>query len=148
MSYALRFLFFYWFVCFSDLLRELQDNFLTLVVSFKTAVNVLDELWLVVLEIAEQGSFGDLDADTKHRIERGQRLTELLKQPQYTPYAVWQMYAMLYAATNGAFDKVPVDKIKTAEAALLRDPITSRTKTSKQQSRNCPFANKKKQHTS
>ena len=73
-------------------------------------------------ELAAFSQFStDLDADTKHRIERGQRLTELLKQPQYTPYAVWQMYAMLYAATNGAFDKVPVDKIKTAEAALLRD---------------------------
>jgi F-type H+-transporting ATPase subunit alpha len=73
-------------------------------------------------ELAAFSQFStDLDADTKHRIERGQRLTELLKQPQYTPYAVWQMYVMLFAATNGAFDKIPVEKIKTAEAALLRD---------------------------
>jgi len=73
-------------------------------------------------ELAAFSQFStDLDADTKQRIDRGQRLTELLKQPQYTPYAVWQMYVMLLAATNGAFDKVPVDKIKTAEAALLRD---------------------------
>ncbi len=73
-------------------------------------------------ELAAFSQFStDLDADTKQRIERGQRLTELLKQPQYTPYAIWQMYTMLLAATEGAFDKVPLDKIKTAEAALLRD---------------------------
>ena len=73
-------------------------------------------------ELAAFSQFStDLDADTKQRIERGQRLTELLKQPQYSPYGVWQMYVMLLAATTGAFDKVPVDKIKTAEAALLRD---------------------------
>jgi F-type H+-transporting ATPase subunit alpha len=73
-------------------------------------------------ELAAFSQFStDLDADTKQRIERGQRLTELLKQPQYTPYAVWQMYVMLLAATNGAFDNVPLEKIKVAEAALLRD---------------------------
>ncbi|MGH7250055.1 MAG: F0F1 ATP synthase subunit alpha, partial [Minisyncoccia bacterium] len=63
----------------------------------------------------------DLDAETRHRIERGQRLTELLKQPQYSPYAVWQMYAMLLAATEGCFDVVPLDKIKSAEDSLLRE---------------------------
>lgn len=73
-------------------------------------------------ELAAFSQFStDLDADTKQRIERGQRLTELLKQPQYTPYSVWQMYVMLLAATEGAFDKVALDKIKVAEAALLRD---------------------------
>jgi F-type H+/Na+-transporting ATPase subunit alpha len=73
-------------------------------------------------ELAAFSQFStDLDADTKQRIERGQRLTELLKQPQYTPYSVWQMYVMLLAATEGAFDKVPLEKIKNAEAALLRD---------------------------
>jgi len=73
-------------------------------------------------ELAAFSQFStDLDADTKQRIERGQRLTELLKQPQYTPYAVWQMYTILLAATEGKFDAVPLDKVKTAEAALLRD---------------------------
>jgi len=73
-------------------------------------------------ELAAFSQFStDLDADTKQRIERGQRLTELLKQPQYTPYAVWQQYVILLAATEGTLDKVPLEKIKTAEAALLRD---------------------------
>ncbi len=73
-------------------------------------------------ELAAFSQFStDLDADTKQRIERGQRLTELLKQPQYTPYATWQMYTILLAATEGMFDKVVLEKIKTAAAALLRD---------------------------
>ena len=61
----------------------------------------------------------DLDADTKARIERGQRLTELLKQPQYSPLSVWEQVASLIAATEGGFDDVPVEKIKKAQAALL-----------------------------
>jgi F-type H+-transporting ATPase subunit alpha len=73
-------------------------------------------------ELAAFSQFStDMDAETRKTIERGQRLTELLKQPQYTPYAVWQMYAALYAANNGAFDAVPLEKIKAAEEALFRE---------------------------
>ncbi len=73
-------------------------------------------------ELASFSQFStDLDADTKQRIERGQRLTELLKQPQYNPYSTWQMYVMLLAATEGCFDVVEVSKIKTAEASLFRE---------------------------
>jgi F-type H+-transporting ATPase subunit alpha len=73
-------------------------------------------------ELAAFSQFStDLDPETRHTIERGQRLTELLKQPQYSPYAIWEMYASLYAATNGAFDEVPVEKIKLAQTALLRE---------------------------
>jgi len=73
-------------------------------------------------ELAAFSQFStDLDAETRHTIERGQRLTELLKQSQYSPMAIWEMYASLYAATEGAFDVVPVDKIKAAQEALLRE---------------------------
>jgi F-type H+-transporting ATPase subunit alpha len=73
-------------------------------------------------ELAAFSQFStDLDAETRHTIERGQRLTELLKQSQYSPYAIWQMYASLLAATQGCFDKVPLDKIKVAEDALFRE---------------------------
>ena len=73
-------------------------------------------------ELAAFSQFStDLDADTRQTIERGQRLTELLKQPQFSPYSVWEMYSMLYAATNGAFDVVPVEKIGVAREALLRE---------------------------
>ncbi len=71
-------------------------------------------------ELAAFAQFSsDLDAETKARIERGQRLTELLKQPQYTPLSVWEQSASLIAATNGAFDTIPVDKVKPAQHALL-----------------------------
>ncbi len=73
-------------------------------------------------ELAAFSQFStDLDAETRHRIERGQRLTELLKQPQYSPYSIWQMYATLLAATEGAFDIVPLPKIKSAQESLLRE---------------------------
>ena len=73
-------------------------------------------------ELAAFSQFStDLDADTRHTIERGQRLTELLKQPQFAPYAVWEMYSVLYAATQGAFDVVPLEKIEAARESLLRE---------------------------
>lgn len=73
-------------------------------------------------ELAAFSQFStDLDPETRHTIERGQRLTELLKQPQYSPYAIWEMYASLYAATNGALDEVPIEKIKLAQDSLLRE---------------------------
>lgn len=73
-------------------------------------------------ELAAFSQFStDLDPETRQTIERGQRLTELLKQPQYSPYSIWQMYATLLAANSGCFDKVPLDKIKVAQASLLRD---------------------------
>lgn len=71
-------------------------------------------------ELAAFAQFSsDLDADTKSKIERGQRLTELLKQPQYSPLSIWEQTASLIAATEGAFDSVPVEKIKKAQQALL-----------------------------
>ncbi|MFT4532295.1 MAG: F-type H+-transporting ATPase subunit alpha [Candidatus Saccharimonadales bacterium] len=71
-------------------------------------------------ELAAFAQFSsDLDADTKSKIERGQRLTELLKQPQYSPLSVWEQASSLIAATNGGFDTVPVEQIKKAQAALL-----------------------------
>jgi F-type H+-transporting ATPase subunit alpha len=73
-------------------------------------------------ELAAFSQFStDLDDDTRHTIERGQRLTELLKQPQYSPYAIWEMYSVLYSANNGAFDVVPIEKIDAAREALLRE---------------------------
>ncbi len=70
-------------------------------------------------ELAAFSQFStDLDPETRQTIERGQRLTELLKQLQYTPYSIWEMYASLLAATSGAFDHVPLEKIKAAEVAL------------------------------
>jgi F-type H+-transporting ATPase subunit alpha len=61
----------------------------------------------------------DLDAATKATINRGQRLVELLKQPQYSPMSVWEQVAVLMPATQGTFDAVPVEKIADLTRALL-----------------------------
>ena len=71
-------------------------------------------------ELASFAQFGsDLDDATKAQIDRGQRLTELLKQPQYQPMSVWEQFVSIHAVTSGAFDNVPVAKIKEAQATLL-----------------------------
>ncbi len=91
----------------------------------KAVKSVAKSLRLELAQFRELAAFSqfstDLDAETRHRIERGQRLTELLKQHQYSPYAIWQMYAILLAATEGCFDTVPLDKVKIVEANLLRE---------------------------
>ena len=71
-------------------------------------------------ELASFAQFGsDLDDATKAQIDRGQRLTELLKQPQYQPMSVWEQFVSIHAVTSGAFDNVSVAKIKEAQAGLL-----------------------------
>ena len=71
-------------------------------------------------ELASFAQFGsDLDDATKAQIDRGQRLTELLKQSQYQPMSVWEQAASIFAVNQGLFDKVPVAKIKDAQEALL-----------------------------
>lgn len=71
-------------------------------------------------ELASFAQFGsDLDDATKQQINRGQRLTELLKQPQYQPMSVWEQVVSIYAVSSGIFDSVAADKIKDAQAALL-----------------------------
>jgi len=71
-------------------------------------------------ELASFAQFGsDLDEETKSQIDRGQRLTELLKQHQYQPMSVWEQVASIFVVTKGHFDAIPVVKIKEAQAALL-----------------------------
>lgn len=71
-------------------------------------------------ELASFAQFGsDLDDSTKQQISRGQRLTELLKQPQYQPMSVWEQVVSVHVVSSGLFDNVVADKIKDAQAALL-----------------------------
>ncbi len=71
-------------------------------------------------ELASFAQFGsDLDEATKNQIERGQRLTELLKQPQYSPLSVWEQSASVHAVNQGCFDQVPASDIKKAQSSLL-----------------------------
>jgi len=62
----------------------------------------------------------DLDKATRDQLERGQRLTELLKQPQYQPVPLDEQVIGIYAVTNGYADDVPVNKIRDFEAGLLQ----------------------------
>ncbi len=61
----------------------------------------------------------DLDEPTRKQLERGQRMTEVLKQKQYAPLSVAEMALSLYTADKGFLDDVPVDKVVAFEAALL-----------------------------
>lgn len=73
-------------------------------------------------ELAAFAQFGtaDLDKATKSQIDRGQRITEILKQPQYVPMPVEKQVMILYAVTNGYLDDVPVDKVSSFEEAFHR----------------------------
>ncbi len=89
----------------------------------KAVKSVAGSLRLDLAQYRELASFAqfasDLDEETKQRIDRGQRLTELLKQKQYNPLSIADQVISLLAATKGPFDGVPVDKIKAAQAELI-----------------------------
>ncbi len=85
--------------------------------------NVAGSLRLNLAQYRELAAFSqfssDLDAETQARLARGRLLTEILKQPQYSPLKIWEQAASIYAATEGTFDGLPIDKVKSAQAALL-----------------------------
>src|SRR5713101_8358489 len=77
-------------------------------------------------ELAAFAQFGsDLDAATQAKIERGKRVVEVFKQPQYNPVLVEVQAAVLWAVQNGHLDDVPVEKIKEYQLKLS-DYLTSR----------------------
>ncbi|MCL2802407.1 MAG: F0F1 ATP synthase subunit alpha [Micrococcales bacterium] len=61
----------------------------------------------------------DLDAASRQQLTRGARLTQLLKQPQYTPYPVAHQVVAIWAATKGYLDQVPLDRVNEYETDLL-----------------------------
>jgi len=70
-------------------------------------------------ELAAFAQFAsDLDESTRKQIERGQRVTELMKQPQYSPLTVAEIAISLYAANEGYLDDIPVNKVVDFERAL------------------------------
>ncbi|HLG10851.1 MAG TPA: F0F1 ATP synthase subunit alpha [Dehalococcoidia bacterium] len=70
------------------------------------------------LQAFAQFGTSDLDASTVRQIERGRRITELLKQPQYSPVNFLHEVEILFAAVNGFLDDVPVDKVRAFETGL------------------------------
>jgi len=71
-------------------------------------------------EMAAFAQFGsDLDEDTRRQIERGKRLTEILKQSQYDPMPVEEQVAVIFAVVNGLLDDVTADKIADTQKTIL-----------------------------
>jgi len=71
-------------------------------------------------EMAAFAQFGsDLDASTQQLLNRGARLTELMKQPQYSPLTNAEIVCVIFAGTDGYLDKLPIDRVKDFEQGLL-----------------------------
>jgi F-type H+-transporting ATPase subunit alpha len=72
-------------------------------------------------ELAAFAQFGsELDEATQQRLDRGRRLTEILKQPQYEPVPLEEQVIIIYAGTQGYTDGVPVDRMREYEQEMLR----------------------------
>jgi F-type H+-transporting ATPase subunit alpha len=71
-------------------------------------------------EMAAFAQFGsDLDATTQRLLNRGSRLTELLKQPQFSPLKMEEQVAVIYAGVNGYLDNLPLNRVRAFEDGLL-----------------------------
>jgi F-type H+/Na+-transporting ATPase subunit alpha len=71
-------------------------------------------------EMAAFAQFGsDLDATTQRLLNRGARLTELLKQPQFSPLRMEEQVCVIYAGVNGYLDVLPVERVRAFEEGLL-----------------------------
>ncbi len=90
----------------------------------KAMKSVAGQLKLDLAQFRELAAFSqfasDLDPATKAQLDRGQRLTEVLKQPQYKPYVVEDQVVILWAATNGMVDAVPIAKIEDWKSDYLQ----------------------------
>ena len=70
------------------------------------------------LQAFAQFGSSELDVATRNQLERGRRVTEVLKQPQYQPMPLRQQVEILYAVVNGLLDDVPVEKVREFEVAF------------------------------
>jgi F-type H+-transporting ATPase subunit alpha len=82
-------------------------------------------------ELQSFAQFGasELDKATRAQLDRGQRMTEVLKQDQYVPMSLGKMVSIIYAVSNGFLDDVPVNKVMAFEAAFHRFMETSHSDT-------------------
>ncbi|MEK9725915.1 MAG: F0F1 ATP synthase subunit alpha, partial [Rhodospirillaceae bacterium] len=89
----------------------------------KAMKQVAGSIKLELAQYREMAAFAqfasDLDASTQRLLARGARLTELLKQPQYSPLAVEEQVAVIFAGVNGFTDKVPVGDVTRFESQFL-----------------------------
>jgi F-type H+-transporting ATPase subunit alpha len=98
----------------------------------KAMKQVAGKLKLELAQFAELEAFAqfasDLDKATQNQLARGQRLRELLKQPQYSPIPVEEQVAIIYAGTNGYLDDIPAEKVTAFVAGLRSYLHTSQPK--------------------
>ncbi len=91
----------------------------------KAMKQVAGSIKLELAQFREMEAFSqfasDLDASTQKLLARGQRLTELLKQPQYSPLTVEEQVVVLFAGVKGYLDGIATKDVNAFEAALLRD---------------------------
>jgi F-type H+-transporting ATPase subunit alpha len=89
----------------------------------KAMKKVAGKLRLELAQYRELAAFSqfatDLDPETRSRIERGRRTTELLKQTQYSPMPVAEQVAVIYAVTNGYFDQTAIEDLAATQTTLL-----------------------------
>jgi F-type H+-transporting ATPase subunit alpha len=89
----------------------------------KAMKKVAGKLRLELAQFRELAAFAqfssDLDKETKQRIERGKRLTEVLKQDQYVPMSTESQVVIIFATVNGFLDDVEIEKVKDFEKGLL-----------------------------
>lgn len=90
----------------------------------KAMKKVAGKLKLQMAQYRELAAFAqfssDMDPETKKQIERGKRITEVMKQPQYSPMAVEDQVIILYAANNGYLDSYEVSEIKDIEVEIIK----------------------------
>ncbi len=90
----------------------------------KAMRQVAGQLRLDLAQYRELAAFAqfasDLDTQTRNQLERGARLTELLKQDKYQPVPLAEQVAVIYAGTQGFLDKVPVARVREWEASFIR----------------------------
>jgi F-type H+-transporting ATPase subunit alpha len=91
----------------------------------KAMKQVAGKIKLELAQYREMAAFAqfssDLDPSTQQLLARGARLTELLKQPQFTPYPVEDQVVVIFAGTRGYLDKLPVDRVGAFEKSLLSE---------------------------
>jgi F-type H+-transporting ATPase subunit alpha len=79
-------------------------------------------------EMEAFAQFGsDLDAATQKLLNRGKRLTELLKQPQYSPLLVEEQVCVIYSGVKGYLDELKIEEVNKFEEALLREVRDNRS---------------------
>ena len=97
----------------------------------KAMRQVAGQLRLDLAQYRELAAFAqfasDLDSATRHQLERGARLTELLKQDKYQPVPLGVQVAVLYAGTQGYLDKIPTARVREWETAFERFMKTERS---------------------